>query len=165
MTDDNGLLTGPLNPALYAGLGVATVIAGVTVFNGWFPLAVGTAIVGGGIASLAAEQLGVSGRRSAVPMIVSLLVVGILVVWNGYSSGTPLWIVFGIGVSSTMVLALWFPEREALRTGVLALTFGLAGVVVVTAGNLFYGVVHMFWAAVFGRMSYRSRDTKNTTTD
>lgn len=164
MTDDN-LLTGPLNPVLFAGLGVVIMLAGLTVFDGWFPLAVGTAIIAGGGVSFVAEQLGVSGRKSAVPMIVSVLVLGGLFVWNGYSSGTPLWIVFGVGVSSAMVLTLWFPDRGALRTGVLALTFGFAGIVVVTAGDLLYGAVHLGWAAVFGRMSYRSRNSENTTAD
>lgn len=164
MTDD-GLLTGPLNPALFTALGIAIVVAGVTLSDGWFPLAVGAVIVAGGVATLAARQLGVSGRKSAVPMIVSGFVLGGLFVWNGYSSGTPLWIVFGLGLSAAMALTLWFPDRGSLRTGVLASTFGLAGVVVLTAGDLFYGAVHLAWAAVFGRMSYRARNTASTTAD
>jgi hypothetical protein len=147
---------GTRNSLLFTALGIVGVVAGVTYLDGWLVWAIGTVITVGGVSSLVSYRLGQS-QGSAVPMIVTGLVIGGLLVWHGYRRGAVLWPAVGCGIATALVLLWQFPSRQEFSWGALTVTFGAAGLWLVANGTLLTGLVLVGWGVIFARESYQNR--------
>ena len=156
MTDE-GLLSDPLNPALFTALGVVAIVAGFTVLDGWLLRWIGCTILVGGFASLRSRRLGASARAAAAPMAFSVLAVGGIVAWRGVRAGSVLWTTIGVGVAVALALLLVLPDRVAIACGVLMATFGGSGALSVANGGFPTGLMLVGWAVGFAWIGYQNR--------
>jgi len=149
--------TGSRNAALFTLFGVALLTAGAVYFDDWYPTAVGSVLVLGGASSLLAHRLGWSGRSKRVPVALASLITGLLMAWHGYRLGSAFWVAFGLGIALPLALLMVFPERLVPVCGVLAVTFGGAGLLFVTTEGLVGGLVLVGWALGFVWLGYQNR--------